>query len=93
MDEIKLGYRYRDVISGFKGIAIGISHWLYGCTRVGLQPEALDDGKPVDSHWFDKPQLEFVDEGIYKNEKPLKSEEEPLGGPKQDPSRKKDAIR
>lgn len=36
---VELGDRVKDKISGLKGIAVGISNYLYGCRRISIQPE------------------------------------------------------
>jgi len=55
---VKLGQKVKDSISGFEGIVTGISTWLYGCVRVNVAPDHLDnDGKPIEAQWFDEPQL------------------------------------
>lgn len=59
---IILGKSYFDIISGFKGIAIGLTTWLFGCVRVGLSSTKLDsNGKVMDAQWFDEGQLCEVD--------------------------------
>jgi len=53
----QLGDSVRDSISGFEGVVIGITEWLYGCRRCGVQSTALHEGKPISAEWFDSPQL------------------------------------
>ena len=57
---IKLGQRVRDRMTGIEGIAIVRAEYLYGCTRIGVQPTEVKDGKPVDTSHFDEPQLEVI---------------------------------
>jgi hypothetical protein len=54
---VELGQRVKDTITGFEGIAIARTEWLYGCVRVTVQPQSMHDGKPIDSSTFDEPQL------------------------------------
>lgn len=55
---IGVGTRVRDEISGFEGIAVGRTEWLYGCVRIGVAPEKLDkDGRVTPPEWFDEAQL------------------------------------
>ncbi len=61
---IELGDLVRDRISGYEGIVIGITDWLYGCRRPMVQATALKDGKPVDAQSFDEPQLEIVKRAV-----------------------------
>lgn len=56
---IELGARVKDRITGFSGVAVSVTHWLYGCTRYGVQSETLDkDGKPIEAEWFDEQSLD-----------------------------------
>ena len=59
---IALGSKVKDVVSGFTGIVIGRYHYLYGCTRYGVQPRT-EKGKPnslPNTKTFDEPQLKVV---------------------------------
>jgi hypothetical protein len=78
--EIKLGDVARDTISGFEGVVIGRTEWLNGCARWCLQPQKLHDGKPIEGHWFDEPQVERV-----KADAVLEIQK--TGGPRSDPKR------
>lgn len=84
---IKLGDKVKDIITGFEGIAVCRTDWLHGCTRFGVQPEKLHEGKPIDSVYFDEPQLML-----------LKSAKVPegshvTGGPRPTPQRAADPKR
>ena len=57
---VKLGDLVRDSVSGLEGIVVGVSIFLHGCSRVGLQPRELHEGLPVDAYWIDEPQAELV---------------------------------
>lgn len=58
---INLGDKVKDTVTGFKGIAIGRTTWLYGCTRIMVQPEGIDDnGKIYEASSFDEPQLKVL---------------------------------
>lgn len=59
---IELGDEVRDTISGFTGIVIGRTEWLYGCVRIGVSPRKVnkESGKIIDAQWFDEPQLEVL---------------------------------
>lgn len=54
---IELGQEVKDMISGFKGIAVARHHYLQGCDRISVQPKADKDGKLDESTTFDEPQL------------------------------------
>lgn len=84
---VELGDRVKDKISGLAGIAVAISVYLYGCKRIGVQPEESKDGKP--SEWFtvDEPQLEILVKGV------VAGRETPTHGPREEVRRQKDAVR
>jgi len=81
---IKLGQEVQDRITGYKGIAIGITHYLQGCDRLLVQPKVGKDGftipEPVS---FDEPDLIIIGEGILKakEDKPKQTRKSP-GGPR-----------
>ncbi|MEE9159993.1 MAG: hypothetical protein V3U60_16610 [Gammaproteobacteria bacterium] len=56
--QIKIGCTYLDVITKFKGIAIGHVEYMTGCNQTLLSPEIGADGEFKDSHWFDDQRLE-----------------------------------
>jgi hypothetical protein len=75
---VNLGDKVKDRVTGLTGIAVAKSHYLQGCARIGVQPQELKDGKPVEVSWFDEPQLEVIEAGAIKPET-FKSEKP--GGP------------
>lgn len=86
-NEIKLGDKVKDKISGFIGIVVACTDWMHGCTRIGVQPTKLkDDGTLIDAQWFDLPQLEKI-----KDE--FEEEKRGPGGPTPIPQRNKDPMR
>ena len=75
---VELGDEVKDTVTGFIGIVVARHQYLYGCTRISVQPPVDKDGKVPDSHGFDEPQLEIL--------KPKKTpvatpEERWVGGP------------
>jgi hypothetical protein len=50
---IKLGWTYRDNVTGFKGVAIGEVSYLTGCNQVLLAPPVGDHGDHREARWFD----------------------------------------
>jgi hypothetical protein len=72
---IKLGDKVTDKVTGFTGVAVAKTEWLYGCVRWGVQSNTLKDGKPIDCQWFDEKSLDVT-------------ASEP-GGPMPDPSPKR----
>ena len=91
MSTVQLGDRVRDRITGFEGIVIGITDWLYQCRRPIVQPTRLTpEGKTIESQSFDEEQLEIIEAGVFA----LKPKAEPApvaaptGGPRDTPSRR-----
>lgn len=80
-NEIKLGDRAKDRLTGFTGIVTGIHKFISGCNKVTLAPEELKDGKPVETQWFDVQFIEVIKPGAF----PLDNGKTP-GGPDRSPS-------
>lgn len=78
---IKNGDFARDTITGFEGIVVATTDWLYGCRRLTLQPKAMHDGKPIEPQTFDEPQLELVSKEEVKGKNDT-------GGPRPEPVRR-----
>ncbi len=57
---IGLGDLVQDRITGFKGIVIARTEWLFGCVRITVQPQKLDKGKRLDSDSFDEANLKVI---------------------------------
>lgn len=58
-----LGYKVRDCVSGFEGIAESISFDLYGCIQIALRPTLAKSAKPgefPEGRWFDAKRLTKV---------------------------------
>lgn len=55
--KVKLGKNYRDPITGFSGVAVSRTIYLYGCSRIGLQSQVNKDGRIPDTYYFDELQL------------------------------------
>jgi len=56
--KVTLGKTYKDSISGFEGVAVARTTYLYGCVRVLLTPIKLKpDGDFLPDGWFDEEQL------------------------------------
>lgn len=83
-NEIELGDVVKDTISGFQGVAVGWTRWLYGCDRITVQPQTLHEGKPIVCESFDLPQLVLVKKRVVKLQ--VKDANTP-GGPRPTPSR------
>jgi hypothetical protein len=75
-----LGDTLQDTLTGFSGIAVCCTEYLYGCRRWGLQPTMFKDGAPAAWVHFDEPQLVRV-----KAVKTLAgATSAPTGGPRPD---------
>ena len=59
-----LGKKARDKITGFEGIIVGKVVHLYGCATYGLAPQAVIEGKPAHTAWFDEGRIEIIGDGI-----------------------------
>lgn len=79
---VELGDVVKDLVSGFKGVAICASTWLNGCVRWTLQPEGITkDGASKASETFDIQQLVVV------SKKRIAPGVLQTGGPRPEPSR------
>ncbi len=79
MKNIILGTKAKCLITGFTGIITAHAKYLTGCDQYCLKPQKLGkDGELKDGVWFDVEQIEVVDE------KPLKINTRPTGGPRMD---------
>lgn len=52
-----MGFRVRDVVTGFEGIVESIGFDLYGCVQAVVKPGLDDKGMPQDGRWFDMKRL------------------------------------
>jgi hypothetical protein len=92
--EIKLGDYVRDTISGFTGIVTCRTEWLYQCLRYGVTPTQLgDDGKLIDTYYFDEGQLEIIEKPESLNVKEPVAEAVLTGGDRPNPQRHPDPRR
>ena len=60
-EKIENGWKVKDIITGFKGVVIGRTDWLYSCSRIGVRSAELVKGKPIEDQWFDEQQLEILE--------------------------------
>ena len=68
MDDVKLGDKVKDQITGFEGIAISRTEYLYGSVRVQVQPVKLGkSGEPQETKVFDEPQLDVLKRAAVKD--------------------------
>ena len=84
---IELGSEVKDTITGFKGIATGVTRWANGCIRYAIQGKIDKDGKIPDLHWADE-------QDVVETKKPAKKVlKEKSGGPRPNPQRNADPQR
>lgn len=48
-----IGFKVRDKVTGFEGVAASVCFDLYGCIQVAVTPPAAKDGDLKDGRWFD----------------------------------------
>lgn len=66
---VELGDKVKDEITGYEGIVIAITDWLYECRTVAIQSQAgvgLLSGAPAKAETFDEAQLVVVEKGVIK---------------------------
>jgi len=59
---VTLGTKVTDRLTGFTGIAMGRTEYLYGCTSIGVLPQDLKDGRTQDWVWLDEQRLDATSE-------------------------------
>lgn len=58
MRVMELGDKVRDEMTGFEGIAVSRTEYLFGCVSIGVQPTGLTEkGKPRELEYFDEQRL------------------------------------
>lgn len=79
---IKLGDRVRDEVTTFEGIATSITRCMSNSPYIGITPEKLHDGKPVQAHSVPSANVKKIKE--QKHQEPKK---QPTGGNQAIPKR------
>jgi hypothetical protein len=87
---IRMGWRVRDSVTGYEGIVIGRTEWMYGCTRIGVQQAGLHEGKPRDPEWFDEQRLHVIEMAVVECSPESSAV---TGGPQRDPSQPRNPVR
>ncbi len=64
--KFNLGSIVKDKITGFEGVVMSRTQWLNACNVYGVLPQQLKDGKVADKEHFDEPQLELVQDDVFK---------------------------
>ena len=57
---IELGDGVKGKVTGFQGVVVARCEWLYGCTRLTVQPPVDQEHKIKDTATFDEPSLALV---------------------------------
>lgn len=86
--KFNLGDKAKDRITGYVGVIICRSEWLYGCIRYVLQAKKVKDGKPAPSWVTDEGALDLVEANALGVE-----HVEATGGPRDDPARGHEVTR
>ncbi|KKL25932.1 hypothetical protein LCGC14_2400350 [marine sediment metagenome] len=82
--KVVLGKMYKDRISGFTGVAIARTEYLFGCVRVMVEPTKLKkDGDFLPDGWFDEERLVAIKGKTIKHKPTV----DPAGPGKVAPSR------
>ncbi len=55
--KIALGTKVKDKVTGFKGVVVARTEWLFGCLRYTVQPQKLKDGATIANECFDEDAL------------------------------------
>jgi hypothetical protein len=61
---IQCGDKVRCKISGYEGIVVCVTVWNNACVRIGVQAQALHDGKPVEAQYFDEGSVDVVQRNV-----------------------------
>lgn len=87
--KVQLGAKARDVVTGYTGIVVARTEWLYGCIRYVLQSQDMKDGKPVDVHVVDEPGVEVLVPSLITGVTPASeaAAADARGGQRKDPPR------
>jgi hypothetical protein len=58
MNDAELGKKYKDKITGFKGVCTGKCQYISGCDQALLVPKVAKDGTKREAQWFDVQRLD-----------------------------------
>jgi hypothetical protein len=83
-EDIQLGQRYRDRVTGLTGIVTGRCEYLNGCIQWLVKPPLDKDGKSRDGEWIDEGQLAYVDDGLSQGPTTPPPPSSKPGGPSSD---------
>lgn len=67
--KLNLGDEVEDIITGYSGIIVSRSQWLHNCNTYGVRSRKLKDDKPIETHWFDEPQLQVLSKKVIEEKR------------------------
>lgn len=59
--EVQLGQKVKDVVTGVEGIAVVLSDFWHGSSRIEIQPPKKKDGSVPEIHVADEAQIKVID--------------------------------
>ena len=65
-EQIELGKKVKDKITGLEGIAVSKCIYLNSCIQYAIQAKIDKDGKIPDEKWIDEKQLEIIEQVVKK---------------------------
>lgn len=68
MSKVELGDIVKDLVTGFEGVCVAKTMWMFGCARVGVQSNTLKEGAPTDMQMFDDNQMTVLKKGAIARE-------------------------
>lgn len=80
---ILLGETVKDLITGVEGIVMARTVYLTGCSHIGVQQKAKDDGSVPDWYWTDERRFIVLEVPVFSFDNGI---EEDLGGPAPNPA-------
>jgi hypothetical protein len=89
-NELKLGQKARDIVTGIEGIIIGKTEWLTGCNTYGIKPPVKEDGTNLEAIWVDEIRIEIVDPVSIFDKKKQQQSKDDAGGPQPTPRQHSD---
>ena len=75
-ENIKIGDRVKDVVTGLEGVAVSRIEYINGCIQFGVCGKVNKEGKVPDVNYIDHKQLKVIG-------KPVELEQADTGGPQQ----------
>ena len=65
---IEIGDKVRDIITGYEGIVLAKTSWLYNSDRIAIQRQGLVGDKIEEAIWIDvSPRIQILEKGVFKN--------------------------